>query len=358
VLCVSRYPQRPLLQVYELSGGALVWSRFLDGIEPSSVPILSSKHLLLLNGPVVITTAPSASLARLFFKVSFGGQKLTYSCLYERNDELVHLGDGFVATAGNQIVLGSASGKVTRALTPDDLGIPAPGPYRRLVSWPRAGRFAIGDPRNFLILADQDAKLVAVTRQSMKFSDLAFIGPDALVTANRDPDGQIALTRWTRDGDELVPTRPTMVRTSWAHGLHVIPGLGRIIVSDIPDRETDHWLEQDTLAPADPPEELRTVRCHSLRVHGDWVAVHGPAGVDLYRYGPAPERLALAIRPMGTMRLGELATVAAAEQQAGDPDHRILLSLVRACLEHRFAHEIEIGPDGLAAAGEYDIRIE
>jgi hypothetical protein len=34
------------------------------------------------------------------------------------------------------------------------------------------------------------------------------------------------------------------------------------------------------------------------------------------------------------------------------------LGPVRACLEHRFATEVELGPSGPVLAGEYDIRIE
>lgn len=351
VLCAEHLLERgPLLQVYELPGGTLAWSRELVGMQPSS------HHVLQLDGVVVVTDDHWAGHFRRFLKVSDGGQELTYSCPYASQDELVRLPDGFVATALDRIVLGSATGEVTRTLPLSDLSVHATGRGHRLASWPRAGRFAIGGRR--LALADQDARLVAVSSRATDVSSVAFTGPDTLVTSERATDEHVSLTCWTRDGDELVPARSTTRRTAaWRPALAVIPALGRIIMSG-PDLVAGLWLEQDTLAPAEPPVGFRDVPAHSLEWQGGWVAVHRRPGLDLYRFAPAPELLEPMTRPMGTMRPGELASVASAEQEVGDPDHRLLLGLVRACLEHRFATEVEIAPGWPVLPGEHDIRIE
>ncbi|SDM61593.1 hypothetical protein [Allokutzneria albata] len=128
--------------------------------------------------------------------------------------------NGFVAvTGGGELLVGSGmDGEVRRAVPEGTRFRPA-----SLSVHSGTGRFALGGAE--LALLDAEAELLATAKEPGWVRETAFIDADTLLTM----DGDGHLSRWTRDGDQLV--RGTRAKVPPELGsplvdLRVVPGRG------------------------------------------------------------------------------------------------------------------------------------
>ncbi|GGV01179.1 hypothetical protein GCM10010182_18320 [Actinomadura cremea] len=181
---------------------------------------------------------------------------------------------------------------------------------------------------------------------------IAFADSGALVCAEHDG----TLTRVPLDGGRAAPRHRAKV-PGFA-GLGVLPRTRRVVVAD--GRGALHFLDGERLAPVGVHTSPRTGKPSGLTVSpdGDLLAVgHRDGAIDLFdlRLLEVP---ALVRRPMSSFLPRHLGLVAAAcADPAADARTRRTLGLLRACLEHRFRFDVELGESVALAGGEHDISL-
>jgi hypothetical protein len=225
-------------------------------------------------------------------------------------------------------------------------------PVLAVAADPASGRVAVADRfRGLLAVLDDDlrpAQVLAIggtgTRQGA--SALLFAGPDRLVTQHQ---GAVRLWRW----DERTATEAARPQPQDCRSLAALPATGHLLAVAAYGTEVICWDAASLVAVEAPVDVSVPYAAHGVwsSAGGEYVAVGVAESVQLrgVRPGPAAELL---LRPVGRMVPADLPRVAAAAREAGDPAVRQALELLRACLEHRFGAEVEIGRPAPGAAAE------
>jgi hypothetical protein len=194
---------------------------------------------------------------------------------------------------------------------------------------------------------------------------MKFVGPDGLVTYAEDR----AVRRWRRAGDtlEVVATARAagVLAVHWGTPswrltrpeLCALPELG--LVAAVGPGGVVVCLDADTLAPADPPRELAGGPVERLwsSEDGSHLAVAKANGYLKVHDLRLREVADVVHRPMANMDTTVLAAVTAAERRDFPQDVRELFGLLRACLEHRFATDIQLGTSTAPRAARDDIAL-
>jgi hypothetical protein len=255
---------------------------------------------------------------------------------------------------------------VRRVSLSGHLGLPARLRAPRRVATDRDGRLLALAGRELWLL-DGEASRVIATRplQQGRFTSVCFPGTDVVATA--DTDGYVRSYR-ARDGLELLAEElfgTTITIAALGGGEIAIGGAG------VGQAE---FRDADTLAPIGTTTGLPFAR-EVWGSPGDrYFAAAGTRRVDLGqgrrsstvtvnivsivpgRHTAAME--ALAGRPMAAMTPADLAAVTA--ETGHSPQNSAtwpFLDLLRACLEHRFAADVAVGPVGPVADGGVEIAI-
>ncbi|GHG98841.1 hypothetical protein [Streptomyces lanatus] len=177
--------------------------------------------------------------------------------------------------------------------------------------------------------------------------------------------------------EPLTSREPSMTIPAWSAAtppdtLAWSPALNRFVAVDFSDQPHLELLDVPPTRDAPMPDELVSERMAlagdigvapiaRLSPKGDVLAVRvgGPLGlVDLYDLTTLTLRPFIA-RPMGQMSHQELTHVAAVlENPQLDRESRTTLTLLRACLKHRFRHDVGIRDAvGPAVAGGFEIEL-
>ncbi|MEV5831427.1 hypothetical protein AB0L25_38255 [Spirillospora sp. NPDC052242] len=265
-------------------------------------------------------------------------------------DCLALTGDGAFAagTRDGGLLFGDAAGGLD-ARTVAGFGLGRGQWPRRLAAHRGTGRLALLGRSVHLL--DPAAGRARPLHAGSATARIAFAGPDAVVCAGHDG----TLTR--------VPLGDR--RGTWPHaklpgfaGLGVLPASGQVIAAD--GQGDLHFLDGRDLSAGGVHASARSGKPSGLTVspRGDFLAVgHRDGAIDLFdlRLLEVPT---LVRRPMATFVPRHLELVAAAcADPAADDGTRRMLDLLRACLEHRFRFDVEIGGAVALAGGEHDISL-
>ncbi|WP_405088329.1 hypothetical protein [Microbispora sp. NBC_01389] len=254
---------------------------------------------------------------------------------------------------------GTRSGKLVR-------GAPDAGPVTshsvRMLGfdtddWPRSiaahlpsGNMAILGKR--LVITDPTAAVLARGVTERVIARAQFVSHDTLACAGQA--GTIKLLR--RNGSWL--TEPAEINISSLGGLGAITELNRLAAVD--RLGTLYFLSTDSLQVVAKVHGRGYGLATSLNVspRGEFLAVGNDNGrTDLYdlRISEVP---AIVEKPLVNLVPRHLGIVGSA-QNSRDVSHevRVLLTLLYACLEHRFRFDIELGDAVKLGVGDYDISL-
>jgi hypothetical protein len=159
---------------------------------------------------------------------------------------------------------------------------------------------------------------------------------------------------------------PWLFHLAWSPALNRFLAIGShdgpsLWVLDVPETR-DAPLPDDLVCDAVGLAGDRVPACVRLSPRGDVLAVTNTTGpaptIDLYCLSLLDLRQIVA-EPMGRLRHQDLAKVAAVlENPAVDDESRQVLGVLRACLEHRFRHDVGLGDtQGRSLAGDHDIEL-
>ncbi|NGO14129.1 hypothetical protein G5C60_42695 [Streptomyces sp. HC44] len=196
----------------------------------------------------------------------------------------------------------------------------------------------------------------------------AALSPSTLVSCTEAGDLKV----WH---EPLTSTEPSMTIPAWSGAtrpafLAWSPALNRFVAVNFSLGSHLELLDVPPTRDAPVPDELISERVAlvgdvsvvpiaRLSPKGDVLAVGGAdSAIDLYDLTALTLRPLIA-RPMGLMTHQELAhVVKVQEHPLLDAGSRTTLTLLRACLEHRFRHDVGIGDTaGTAVAGDFEIEL-
>jgi hypothetical protein len=255
--------------------------------------------------------------------------------------KLVRFGASYVVAARDELVLDD-----NRRVRYDRLGLSGHWSWPfRIAGLPADaghGRLAFGaDDRHDLAMLDEDLRVVARCRASgcAPLDDLVFAGRDGLFTLADDG----VVCRWRRVGDSLEKVATTDVdaprsRRAWPR-LCALPKVGLLAVVG---RGEVVWLDGGTLAPAEPPRELAGEPVLGLWSDESHLAVARMDG-QLDVYDLRLRDIADVDSPMAGMTVATLAALTAAARLDFPRGVSELFGLLRVCLRHRLATEIQLG---------------
>ncbi|HVQ90802.1 MAG TPA: hypothetical protein VMU51_07175 [Mycobacteriales bacterium] len=333
--------------LYDVPTGQRRWRRQLDA------PFAPFSRVLPVGDRVVACGGCRDVRNCRLDLISTSGQTTILPGLFYPTDPLP-LPAGFALSALNRLVLGSGGGDLSRVVHWYDI-CPPEVTWSSLGTDAGSGRIAIGGRQ--LHILDEHLQLIATAQAYPPDSALdwvtrtAFVGADRLLTCGRSADAVIA---W----QIRQPAPPAPVELTATAELPYIttPQLTvfpahRLVAVDWA------WHHTDTLAPAAGPAGLEHTGRLVAAPTGEWAAVARAGTVSLYRFEPAAWIDDLAHRPAAASRPDDLDRVAAEQARAIRPDVRALLALLRACLEHRFGADIQLGRYAGPSIVDHDIAV-
>ncbi|MBE1530554.1 hypothetical protein [Actinomadura algeriensis] len=253
-------------------------------------------------------------------------------------------GGGFVAALRTGEVLGDGADVLYR--TPSD------DPPRTVAADLGTGRLAVAG-RRLRLYAPESGSKFSYDRGG-RVADIAFAAPDLLVCGY--DRGEVTVLPLS--GGSLLGAPST--RVEGLAGVGALPGTGEPLVVD--GRGDLHILgarNLRTIGGRRAPEPASPT-CLAVSPRESLAAIGDAGGhVDLLdladHRAKAPD---LAHRPMADMLPRHLAPLdAVAADPALGPEATALLRLVRACLEHRFRFDVELGEATRLPATEHDIGL-
>ncbi|GAB1510407.1 hypothetical protein [Actinophytocola sp. KF-1] len=242
------------------------------------------------------------------------------------------------------------------------LGIVPPYPRRAwtMATNPATGRFALaGDGHLHLVrVAGTDLHPLApgVPFRPGDASCLAFRGPGQVAGV----DAERVLRTWRLTDGELRPVAERQLGQVAVPACPVfLPRAGVFAVIDAAgDTRRLRFLDVATLADAPVPDRLAGLSPTFLAKYGNRLAVGGDGWVTMTDLTMATGIAELAHRPLAATTPADVALVAAQlRRRTTDPRALPFLELLYACLVHRFAVDVAIGPAGPAHARGDDIAL-
>ncbi|MEU6039048.1 hypothetical protein ABZ801_26930 [Actinomadura sp. NPDC047616] len=257
-------------------------------------------------------------------------------------------------TRSGHLVMGAPSAGPVTAQPVTRLGLREDDWPRSLAAHRPSGRLAVLGRR--LVLAGATAQQVlarGTTGQVIVRAE--FTDEDTLVCV-----GNTGVVRQLhrRAGSLHEKARTSVDAAGPLGGLGSTPELDRVIVAD--RRGALHFLEARTLKTGRKYSSRRREPATSMNLSpsGEFLAVgYGSGSTDLYdlRIGQVPEIARQPLVNLVPRHLGVIGgALASPDLQEGPKE---LLTLLHACLEHRFRFDIEIGDAVTLSAGEYDISL-
>ncbi|OLT36509.1 hypothetical protein BJF79_31140 [Actinomadura sp. CNU-125] len=303
--------------------------------------------LHLGNGALIAGEHPNQGQPQCRLVRCEGGARRVLHTANGAADCLTLTGDGAFAagTRDGELLFGDPKGRV-RARTVASFGLGRAQWPRQLAAHRPTGRLALlGRSVHLVDPATGDARRV----HARTTARVAFADADTLVCAEHDG----TLTRVPlEDGPRHTAKVPGFA------GMGVLPRTGQVIVADGPGDL--HLFGGELLDDAGVHTPPRHGGASGLTVSpdGDFLALgHRDGTIDLFDLRPM-ELPALARCPMASFVPRHLDLVAAAcAAPALDEPARRTLELLRACLEHRFRFDVEVGESVALAGGEHDIGL-
>jgi hypothetical protein len=250
-------------------------------------------------------------------------------------------------------------------------------PVSALAIEPGSGRLAVAGDGLAIFDARDAAHVRLLAHERTMIRDVVFLDQNRLVTT----DSEQGVRLWRLTGNRLehrtAPVRPGPLPRrilTWeieAHSPIVIPQRGEIaVLGHVPDRlgrgdvhrkPGDVWyLDAESLRVIDEPRELTGTRGRALWTSsdGDRHALGGDGFVDVVSPVHSPAVTAMAERPLAEMTPADLATVSQALRDTPPGSApRPFLELLRDCLEHRFASDVQLGKAAPATGDPHDIAL-
>lgn len=337
-----RRPAR--LIVYQLPGGAPVWSTELEPARSRAVVHLGGAAAVVLDAEL--------------YRLAWDGHDIVREPLGPAA-ALIEAPAGFAAFGSARTMLvGDHAGSLTRIPV---AGMDTSGRWGGggFAVDHTTGRFALhtGHDRGGSLLLLDPAGRVLARVESPRPTRLALVAADRLITA-----GSGRLRLWRQDGERLVAA--ATVPIDRAYGLAAVGSVGKIAVDDAEAR----WYSTGSLAPATAPYDGADGREQVwASPRGDWLAVPGAAladhTVDVYQLRLPAWLAALVDQPLATARPADLRAAAdaadagAAGGVVADEVAAAVAGAVRACLEYRFGSDFEVAAGGGPIGEDYDIGV-
>jgi hypothetical protein len=250
-------------------------------------------------------------------------------------------------------------------------------PIRALAIEPGSGRLAVAGDGLTIFDARDAAHVRLLAHEPTMIRDVVFLDQNRLVTT----DSHQGVRLWQLTGNRLehrtAPVRPGPLPQrilTWeieAHSPIVIPQRGEIaVLGHVPDvfgrgdvhrKPADVWyLDAESLRVINEPRELTGTRGRALWTSPDGArhALGGEGFVDVVSPVHSSAVTAIAERPLAKMAPADLATVSQALRDTPPGSAtRPFLELLRDCLEHRFASDVQLGTAAPATGGPHDIAL-